>query len=443
MFTWGNKEKTKNEILAYFQENMEISSSAKYSFLEQTELVPDEILNEYQKIIRDCGFAPMQIEKSQKDGIWVVRYAIYYKNTDIAAQDSNYSRMISSLNALFSKYSHINPEFKRDYQMQWSAEIARRWKTLEPLFRFRKYFCFCNDDIPFLNKILSPILNDLSFVECKTISGAWSYIIVEENRFSKKYISHSIKVALVENRMPFIEIVDNYATFKAEIQIPQESVYLQDYRPDLGIKVRSSWEANVFRVLKFKQIPFEYERELYSFSDFAYLPDFFLPENVIIEVKGFWDSESRKKIFSLQKEHPEFKILPVDRDMYESLQNRFSPVIPNWEEFRAYGHEKETVTIVGMRFCADKRTISHLKKEDILAFKREPNNEFDRNAILVITEDGSPIGHLSGDWAAVYAPKMDCGMEYTATIFDVQPKVITAKMWRSNPDKEAFYECFK
>ena len=101
--------------------------------------------------------------------------------------------------------------------------------------------------------------------------------------------------------MPFIEIVDNYATFKAEIQIPQESVYLQDYRPDLGIKVRSSWEANVFRVLKFKQIPFEYERELYSFSDFAYLPDFFLPENVIIEVKGFWDSESRKKIFSLQK----------------------------------------------------------------------------------------------------------------------------------------------
>ena len=78
-----------------------------------------------------------------------------------------------------------------------------------------------------------------------------------------------------------------------------------------------------------------------------------------------------------------------------------------------------------------------------MAFKREPNNEFDRNAILVITEDGSPIGHLSGDWAAVYAPKMDCGMEYTATIFDVQPKVITAKMWRSNPDKEAFYECFK
>lgn len=87
-----------------------------------------------------------------------------------------------------------------------------------------------------------------------------------------------------------------------------------------------------------------------------------MPENVIIEVKGFRDSESRKKIFSLQKEHPEFKVLPVDRDMYESLQNKFSPIIPNWEEFRAYGHEKETVTIVGMRFCADKRTISHLKK---------------------------------------------------------------------------------
>ena len=96
-----------------------------------------------------------------------------------------------------------------------------------------------------------------------------------------------------------------------------------------------------------------------------------------------------------------------------------------------------------MKFCADKVTISRLSKGHSLTFKREPDNQFDRNAILVQTEDGKPIGHLSGDWAAVYAPKMDCGMKYSATVFDIQPKVIIAKMWRTNTEEEVLYECFK
>ena len=375
--------------------------------------------------------------------MWRVQYVIYYKNEDLTDRTSNYSKMLSLLNTLFIKYGCINPRFERDYKMQWSTEIARRWGELKPLFHFRKYFCFCNDDIPFLIKVLSPILQDLSFNECRTMSGAWDYITVEENHLNKKYISHSIKVALAEKQIPFIEIVDDHALFSAEIHIPQASVYSQGYRPDLGIKARSSWEANVFRILNLKQIPFEYERELYSFSDFAYLPDFFLPGNVILEVKGFWDSESRKKISGLQKFHPEFTILPVDSDMYDTLQKKYSPMIPEWEEFRAHKPTTEKVTIVGMEFCADKITISNLCKGDGLIFKREPDNQFDRNAILALTVDKKPIGHLSGDWAAVYAPKMDCGMEYTATVFDIQPKVITAKMWRTNLGKEILYDCFQ
>ena len=197
------------------------------------------------------------------------------------------------------------------------------------------------------------------------------------------------------------------------------------------------------RILNVLNVPYEYERESYKVGEDFYLPDFFLANNTILEVKGFWDNESRKKIAGLQKEHPEFKILPVDSDMYESLKNKYANNESNWEECGAHKPTAEKVAIVGMKFCADKVTISRLSKGHSLTFKREPDNQFDRNAILVQTEDGKPIGHLSGDWAAVYAPKMDCGMKYSATVFDIQPKVIIAKMWRTNTEEDVLYERFK
>jgi hypothetical protein len=81
------------------------------------------------------------------------------------------------------------------------------------------------------------------------------------------------------------------------------------YRPDLGITVRSGWEANVCRVLKSYAIPFEYEPFVFPFpvkrGNKHYTPDLFLPASEDwIEIKGYFDNDSRIKLKRFKKHYP-------------------------------------------------------------------------------------------------------------------------------------------
>lgn len=74
-------------------------------------------------------------------------------------------------------------------------------------------------------------------------------------------------------------------------------------RSDLGHNCRSMWEANIARILKLKNIEYEFEHGFYSFHDTNgnlidnYLPDFYLPEyNAYLEVKGQMDDASFRKL---------------------------------------------------------------------------------------------------------------------------------------------------
>ena len=100
------------------------------------------------------------------------------------------------------------------------------------------------------------------------------------------------------------------------------------------------------------------------------------------------------------------------------------------------------VSIVGMKFCASKETLQSLSVGDALVLEREPENKFDKNAILAKTTDGKPIGHFSADWSAIFAPKIDIGMTYSATILDIQRSVIHANVKRDNFDIEILYDFF-
>jgi len=75
-------------------------------------------------------------------------------------------------------------------------------------------------------------------------------------------------------------------------------------------------------------------------------------------------------------------------------------------------------------------------------FSREQENKYDTNAILATTTDGRPIGHLSAEWATVYAPKMDAGAKYEGKIITNSSKVLMVKLMRTNSNKEIFYDIF-
>jgi len=106
------------------------------------------------------------------------------------------------------------------------------------------------------------------------------------------------------------------------------------YREDLGHYVRSSWEANVCRLMNYFGIKYEYEKAWfevkYGDKSFRYAPDLYLPEfDRYVEIKGFlMKPESGLKILGFIKDHD---LILVGEQSYYILARQFMDLVPNWE----------------------------------------------------------------------------------------------------------------
>lgn len=117
-------------------------------------------------------------------------------------------------------------------------------------------------------------------------------------------------------------------------------------REDLGIFVRSSWEANYARYLNWLKArgdikEWAFEPKTFEFDKIKkgtrfYTPDFLITENdgtqVFHEVKGYMDPKSITKLKRMAKYHPTVKLVVIDRKAYVELKNKMSALIPNWEQ---------------------------------------------------------------------------------------------------------------
>ena len=119
----------------------------------------------------------------------------------------------------------------------------------------------------------------------------------------------------------------------------------QGKRPDLGIYVRSSWEANIARYLNLlkreKKIKrWYYESKRFYFNNIkrgtrSYLPDFCVvyPDGNIAwwEIKGFWTQKAKTAVKRFRKYYPEETLIIIDKDRYREIEAEFSLQIPKWE----------------------------------------------------------------------------------------------------------------
>lgn len=103
---------------------------------------------------------------------------------------------------------------------------------------------------------------------------------------------------------------------------------LNGIRPDLGHNCRSMWEANIARILKLKNIEYEFENQTYAFYDSqgnlidSYLPDFYLPKyDAFLEVKGQMDDVSLRKLELFEKEG--YRVIIIEDTFYSWLINRY------------------------------------------------------------------------------------------------------------------------
>lgn len=111
------------------------------------------------------------------------------------------------------------------------------------------------------------------------------------------------------------------------------------FRTDLGIYVRSSWEANIARVFNYLGILWNYEYRRFKFSDvgdgvLSYCPDFYLAGNDIwVEVKGWMDEKSIIRLSKMREYYPEeySKLYLIDEQEYLNIKKEYANKIAEWE----------------------------------------------------------------------------------------------------------------
>ncbi len=135
----------------------------------------------------------------------------------------------------------------------------------------------------------------------------------------------------------------NIALLKKGI-IGSKTKHRSGKREDLGIYVRSSWEANYARYLNFllsfnKILKWEYEVDTFWFDNIkkgtrAYTPDFKVYELngdiVYHEVKGYMTPKSKTALKRMAKYHPNIKIILICKKEYSAIA-KWAKFILNWE----------------------------------------------------------------------------------------------------------------
>ena len=98
-------------------------------------------------------------------------------------------------------------------------------------------------------------------------------------------------------------------------------------RDDLGHFVRSSWEANIARLLKALGIAYVYEPRRFDLGWTTYLPDFEIAGGYI-EVVGRMTPRDARQIEDFGRHYP---LLVIDAEHYRLIETILGPLVPNWE----------------------------------------------------------------------------------------------------------------
>ena len=104
------------------------------------------------------------------------------------------------------------------------------------------------------------------------------------------------------------------------------------FRKDIGHFVRSTWEANIARIMKYEKIEYQYEPQRFDLGELGtYLPDFYIPQSdYYIEVKGYWREKSKEKVRKFSEDHD---IIIIEKDGYNKLKDSYKEKV-EWEGYR-------------------------------------------------------------------------------------------------------------
>ncbi len=96
---------------------------------------------------------------------------------------------------------------------------------------------------------------------------------------------------------------------------------------------RSKLEENVAKLLDQLGASYEYETHKVAYTIMHhYNPDFILPNGIMLEAKGYWDSEDRRKILAVVRDNPDIDLRMVFQAPFNKISKKSKTTYAQWCE---------------------------------------------------------------------------------------------------------------
>lgn len=96
---------------------------------------------------------------------------------------------------------------------------------------------------------------------------------------------------------------------------------------------RSKLEEKVADLLVELGVKYEYETKKVPYIiEHIYTPDFILPSGVILECKGYWDAEDRRKIKAVKTLNPDLDLRMVFQSPFNTISKKSKTTYAKWCE---------------------------------------------------------------------------------------------------------------
>ena len=203
--------------------------------------------------------------------------------------------------------------------------------------------------IDYLNKYYNiPLDIDMNFITMPLVFN----MVEEMNNFNNKFTDYRelYKYILNQYNNDYKQIAINYQynilkicralglltkTNNRLLTTIFDNPIKNGFRKDLNQAFRSSWEANFARILNFENIQYEYEQQIFDINlngiTKKYIPDFYIGNNIFIEIKGRWKQSGKHKVQAFKDQYPQYILCVIDKYIYDILTKQYHLLIKNWE----------------------------------------------------------------------------------------------------------------
>ena len=96
---------------------------------------------------------------------------------------------------------------------------------------------------------------------------------------------------------------------------------------------RSKLEESVAALLDQVGASYEYETHKVAYTIMHhYNPDFILPSGIMLEAKGYWDAEDRRKILAVVRDNPDIDLRMVFQAPFNKISKKSKTTYAQWCE---------------------------------------------------------------------------------------------------------------